>query len=322
MNPKDWKHQALHYDKKGQFAPFPQLLRETGFRYPYILKDLMINRTLESLSLKRDSRILDVGCGSGILLDRLGAFSPFSGIGVDVSLGSLRRARQDCIRSIEMVVADGRNLPFASDTFHASLSTDALEHVETPHKMIEEMARVTTPTGNIVCYAVSARYQWTFNWILMSIYDLMGLDHWSRAAHDPELLVDPEKTYEDFVDAGCKIDQFEFFHAFFTIILDQAILATLWAATRLSRLKAIHSYERSIGRWLLSLTSAISRAMLSPLRSMDAPWVRRNLSNGFLIIATKTLSPKAESIGDRIFDPVEVSPAINSSIVANIERRA
>ena len=321
MNPKDWKHQAVHYDKKGPFAPFPRLLRATGFRYPYVLKDLIIGRTLKSLSLKAGSRILDIGCGSGILLDRLGAIAPVTGFGVDVSRASLKRARRDCVRPVEMVAADGRRLPFADNTFHGSLSMDTLEHVEAPEKMIEELVRVTAPSGSIVCYAVSARNRWTFNWILMSLYDWMGLDHWSWAAHDPELLVDPENTNKTLVDAGCKIDRFEPFHAFFTIMLDNVILASLWAASHLDRFKAVRKNEHIIGRWLLALTSVLSRVMMSPLRKMDAPWVRRGLSNGFLVVATKVQTPKTGSIANGFFNPLEVSPEIDSSSVASIGRR-
>ena len=156
----------------------------------------------------------------------------------------------------------------------------------------------------------------------MSLCDWVGLDHWSWAAHDPELLVDPEKTYEKLVDVGCKIDRFEPFHAFFTIMLDQAILASLWAASQLGRFRAIRKREHIVGRGILALTSALSRAMLSPLRKMDAPWVRRGLSNGFLVVATRAKSPKTGSIADGIFDSLEVSPEFDSSNVASIGQRA
>ena len=219
MNPKDWEYQAAHFDEKGPFAPFPRLLRATGFRYPYILKEVVISRTLASLALKPGSRILDIGCGDGILLDRLGAQVPITGIGVDVSKASLKKAREESLHRVEVVAADGRRLPFADKSFHGSLSMDTLEHIEEPEKLIEEMVRVTTRGGKIVCYAVSARNRWTFNWILMSLYDWVGLDHWSWTAHDPELLVDPKKTCEKLVEVGCQIDRFEPFHAFFTIML-------------------------------------------------------------------------------------------------------
>lgn len=322
MNPKDREYQAAHFDEKSPFAPFPQLLRATGFRYTYILKEVVISRTLDSLALKPGSRILDIGCGRGILLDRLCAHVPITGIGVDVSMASLKKARDESVNYVEVVVADGRHLPFADNTFHGSLSMDTLEHVDTPEKMIGEMVRVTAQSGNVVCYAVSCRNQWTFNWILVSLYDWMGLDHWSWRAHDPELLVDPKKIYENLVDVGCKIDSFEPFHAFFTIMLDQAILASLWAASQLGRVEAMRKSELIVGRWLLALTSALSRAMLSPLRAVDAPWVRRSLSNGFLIVASKDQSPMTESTAKGIFDSLEGSPVMDPSIVAPIGRSA
>ena len=322
MNPKDRDYQAAHFDEKSPFAPFHRLLRATGFRYPYLLKEVMISRTLSLLAFKSGSRILDIGCGRGILLDRIGADVSITGIGVDISRVSLKKARAESVHAVEVVTADARNLPFASNTFHGSLSMDTLEHVEEPKKLIDEFARVTIGGGKVVCYAVSARNRWTFNWILGSFYDRLGLDYWSWAAHDPEMLVDPEKTLEDLKDAGCKIDRFEPFHAFFTIVLDQAILASLCAASQLSRFKAIRKNEHILGRWLLALTSALSRVMLSPLRKMDAPWIRRGLSNGFLVVATKVQSPKTGSFGKGLFGPLEVSPILEPSVVGSEERSA
>lgn len=234
--------------------------------------------------------------------------------------GRLSRRHDRIAFTLLRGAADGRRLPFADDTFHGTLSIDILEHVEAPEKMIEEMVRVAARGGNVVCYAVGARNRWTFNWILMSLYDWVGLEHCSWAAHDPELLVDPEKTYEKLVNVGCKIDRFELFHAFFTIMLDQAILAMLWAASKLGRFKAIRKNEHRLGRRFLALTSALSWAVLSPLQAMDAPWLRRSLSNGFLIVASKDQSPRTGSIADGIFNPLEVSPVIDPSIVARIGR--
>jgi SAM-dependent methyltransferase len=44
----------------------------------------------------------------------------------------------------------GNALPFADDSFDASLCKGALDHFDAPHQAIAEMARVTRPEGHVI----------------------------------------------------------------------------------------------------------------------------------------------------------------------------
>jgi SAM-dependent methyltransferase len=96
---------------------------------------------------------LDVGCGTGVLAERLSA-SGFEVTGVDPSDGMLEvlRARSP---EIEAVCGSGTSLPFADDSFDLVLSVAVMHHIADPddvRQTLAEMVRVTKPSGRILVW--------------------------------------------------------------------------------------------------------------------------------------------------------------------------
>ena len=284
---KEWQQQASHFDDKIPFVPWAGILRSVGFKYQYILKDVAIARALDALDIESGSRILDVGCGVGVLLDRVGSTHVTDGFGVDVSSQSLKRARSDSLLDVFASAADARKLPFADNSFDLTISLDVLEHIRGPEQAISEMLRVVRPGRSVLIYAVSSKNKYTFNWFLETISLKFGVDIRTRARHHPELLVDPEMIHLEFMRSGCENTRLELFHSFFTILFDQGLLMLLWLMTRLGLLEEHGLRSQVVGDRVLQLATAISRALITPLEKLDSPWVNRGLSNGFFLIATK-----------------------------------
>jgi 2-polyprenyl-6-hydroxyphenyl methylase/3-demethylubiquinone-9 3-methyltransferase len=94
-------------------------------------------------------RVLDVGCGGGILTEEL-LRRGLRAIGADMAEGALARAT-DHARSGDLTPiytrARGETLPFPDGTFSAVLSTDFLEHVDDLGDVVRESARVLAPGG-------------------------------------------------------------------------------------------------------------------------------------------------------------------------------
>lgn len=86
-------------------------------------------------------RVLDLGAGTGHSYHHL---APRQTVGVDVSAEAL--AGQDR----ETVVADMRELPFASAAFPSVLSIQSIEHVPDAHRVLAEVARVLEPGGTAI----------------------------------------------------------------------------------------------------------------------------------------------------------------------------
>jgi len=287
VNFQDWKEQAAHFDRAAPFVPGAQFLRAAGFRVHYILKDYLIGQAFGALGLRQGAKVLDVGCGRGVLLDRLGVSYRTVGFGIDVSAESLRQARREAQSGNQVARSDARRMPFADDSFDLVVSMDVLEHIPESNRAIDEMVRVIRPGGTLVCYAVSKRNRYTFNWFLETIALRLGTDLRTRACHEPELLIDPSVISSRLSQVRCPIESREPFHAFFTLAFDQGLLAFYWLATKLGVFGSGTMAARKVGRWILQVGDWVCRASLRPLRRLDAPWFRHGLSNGVLLIAKK-----------------------------------
>lgn len=90
--------------------------------------------------------VLEVGCGTGLVLSRLARFAR-TAKGVDLSEGMLAKARE---RGLDVVVGSALELPFANDQFDVTCSFKVLAHIPDIEKALAEMARVTKPGGMIL----------------------------------------------------------------------------------------------------------------------------------------------------------------------------
>lgn len=120
--------------------PVALLRAENKVKFPWIMNNL---REFQSA----DCKILDVGCGGGLLSNEL-AKQGYRVTGIDLSPESLRVAKKyDATRNVHYEVADAYHLPFADGCFDAVTSMDFLEHVERPEDVIKECSRVLKPNG-------------------------------------------------------------------------------------------------------------------------------------------------------------------------------
>jgi ubiquinone/menaquinone biosynthesis C-methylase UbiE len=112
-------------------------------------------RFLRFVPVPRGGRVLEVGCGSGVVLRDLAAMVGRRGeaVGVDPSRTILDAARRLSRRApggrITLRHADGAHLPWSSDRFDAALAITVILHVAEPLSVVREMARVTRPGGRV-----------------------------------------------------------------------------------------------------------------------------------------------------------------------------
>ena len=302
--------QAAHFDMNEPFTPVAWILRESGFDLNYILKDSLIAEILKTANPLPGQRVLDVGCGSGILLDRLSMEFGTEGIGVDISLGSLGNLKRESLSDLSPTLSDARALPFREDVFSLVVSLDVLEHIENPLAALHEMLRVVQPGGKILCYAVSSRTRLTFNWFLTKGFESLGIDHWSWKAHSPDLLVDPAEVVGALREAGFQVNSNLPFHAFFTILFDQLLLSAYWLAVRLGVFRKSRG-KGNFERRILELATKVCRVLLKPLMQTDSPWVSRGLSNGFFILATKPDNQEVDIVSSTVWPSEAVRVAAN-----------
>lgn len=94
----------------------------------------------------RDREVLEVGCGTGLILQRLAAVAQRA-VGVDLSPGMLELARE---RGLEVHEANATELPFEDASFDVACSFKVLAHVRDIELAMAEMARVVRPGGRVI----------------------------------------------------------------------------------------------------------------------------------------------------------------------------
>lgn len=123
--------------------PVALLRAEARLRNPWIYR--------KSLELPKGEgvpiQLLDVGCGGGFLSNYL-AERGFVVTGVDLSESSLAIAKaRDKTKTANYILADAYELPFEDQSFDVITSTDFLEHVHEPRRVLKEVSRCLRKNG-------------------------------------------------------------------------------------------------------------------------------------------------------------------------------
>lgn len=104
--------------------------------------------TLKFLSPKSTDRILDAGCGSGIILREI---KKGNVIGIDCSATAIRQAKKNIqSKNIKLMIADVQKLPFKNNAFNKIVCSEVLEHLPKPSRVIDELRRVSTKDAIII----------------------------------------------------------------------------------------------------------------------------------------------------------------------------
>jgi SAM-dependent methyltransferase len=114
----------------------------------------LLQRFLAFAGVRPGAVVLEVGCGTGVVLRQLAARVGPRGrvVGLDPSrafLAAAARIRREhpAGRRIGLKHGDGAHLPFPDGKFDATLAVTVLLHVADPLAVVKEMARVTRPGG-------------------------------------------------------------------------------------------------------------------------------------------------------------------------------
>ena len=124
----------------------------------------------DSIGLRGDEKVLDIGCGSGLLLNAaamrltsgkatgIDLWSPHSG-GGNLELLWRNAKAEGVADKIEFKEADARKMPFEDAAFDVVMSSGALHHIihnfDDHERAVREMARVLKPGGKIVLWDIT-----------------------------------------------------------------------------------------------------------------------------------------------------------------------
>ena len=163
------KDNESYYD---EFADWYEKERHDG--YHAFIDRLETDLVLEHAAGKD---VLEVGCGTGLILNRVAPVANRAA-GIDLSSGMLEKARE---RGLEVYKANATELPFDDGTFDVVYSFKVLAHVEAIDVALREMARVTRKNGVL----------------LLEFYNWMSLRYLAKQVAGPQKI--SQQTHEGAV---------------------------------------------------------------------------------------------------------------------------
>lgn len=110
---------------------------------------------MDQLGPLQGDRCLEIGCGSGVLLERVLAAGAASAAGLDHSPDmlalSMERNRQAIANErLRLKLGDAAQIPWPDRSFDAALSANMFFFVEEPERVLAELFRVLVPGGRLV----------------------------------------------------------------------------------------------------------------------------------------------------------------------------
>lgn len=119
-----------------------------------------IEELVTKFKIQEGAKVLDIGCGVGVLLSRLSGSVGKNGsiFALDFSLEMLKQAKQKRIaKNIIYINADAEKLPFKSNSFNYITCFATFPHLDQQQKSLEEMARALKPKGKLFISHLASR---------------------------------------------------------------------------------------------------------------------------------------------------------------------
>ena len=106
--------------------------------------------------------LLDVGCGTGPMIELLAAEIPGKRyIGLDLTPRMIEVANAKGIDGARFVVGDAEDLPFDDASFDAVICANSFHHYPNPQKFFDGVHKVLKPGGRLIL-----RDYTSFNWLV------------------------------------------------------------------------------------------------------------------------------------------------------------
>lgn len=140
-------------------GPFWPLHKMNAWRLDYILSHIceQLGRDKTSEAPLSGLRVLDVGCGGGILSEALHKKGA-TVIGIDPLEGNIKVAEHHAVKmgyGIDYRQATANDLVRNKETFDITIGMEVIEHVPDQQKFVADMARLTRKDGLIFMSTIS-----------------------------------------------------------------------------------------------------------------------------------------------------------------------
>lgn len=139
-----------HKDRDHVMQEYSRLAPVYDRRWSFYI-EATTRETIARLSLPPGTQLLDVGCGTGALLEKLAHnFPQTTLVGVDPVPEMLAVARRRLPAGIELGEGWAEELPFEDHSFDVVVSCNVFHYIRQPVPALKEMIRLLRPGGELV----------------------------------------------------------------------------------------------------------------------------------------------------------------------------
>ena len=163
-------HSELQSEVKRYYRQIERYDWVNDTKYPeklfHILRANKIASIINKLTVDNRVKILDVGCGTGLITRRLNSTDITA---LDINPWALERAKLNVKKeNVKFVLGDAEDLPFLSEQFDIVVCTEMLEHIIRPDLALECMNKVLKPDGLLIGSVPSKNFIWKLRKIITS----------------------------------------------------------------------------------------------------------------------------------------------------------
>jgi len=107
---------------------------------------------LSKINLPRNPRQIEIGCGTGIILEQTTFLTDSKSYGLDINWNHINFCK-NYYTSQQLILADGNRIPISSGYFDLVYCHFLLLWIKDPIIMLNEMKRITKTGGWVCCFA-------------------------------------------------------------------------------------------------------------------------------------------------------------------------
>lgn len=142
---------------------YPEIYREKEYYWWHLgRRELTLLLLKQNFNFKKNQKyaFLDMGCGTGKMMDVLSSFGKVSGL--DFSNEALDFCRKRGHKSLYKVDLSSDKIPFDDNYFDAAFSLDVLEHIKREDNYLAEAFRVLKENGTLIIIVPAYQFLWSY----------------------------------------------------------------------------------------------------------------------------------------------------------------
>ncbi|MDD3461617.1 MAG: class I SAM-dependent methyltransferase [Mesotoga sp.] len=120
-------------------------------------RNIIFDFIAQNIKNKQNIKILDIGCGTGIVLKKLEKIGACYGI--DISEEAILFCKKRKLKNVYK--ANAENLPFINESFDLITVLDVLEHIKNPQNVLNEINRILKNDGIAIITVPAFKFLWS-----------------------------------------------------------------------------------------------------------------------------------------------------------------